>query len=138
MAEKSISHEGVIEETDSKEIRVKITDIAPCGDCQAREACPASHGDEKILTVPMIDSGYRAGEKVRVTIAQSLGFRALFLGYGLPLILVLTVMLVMTGISDNELTTGLVSLTILLPYYVALRLLRGRIDRQFLIKLSRP
>jgi sigma-E factor negative regulatory protein RseC len=137
MAEKSISHEGVVEEMDEKGIRVKISGLAACSECQARGACSVSEGKEKYLTVPLNGSSYTEGDRVHVTISQSLGFMALFLGYGIPFLLVLTLLLIMSGVSDNELANGLVSLGSLLPYYVVLRLFRSRIDRQFLFTLTK-
>ena len=137
MAEKRISHEGVIEDMDGSGIRVKITDIAACTDCLARGACSVSDEKEKRLTVPLNGTSYTPGEKVYVILSQSLGFRALFLGYVLPFLLVMTVLLIMSGISDNDLMNGLASLFVLLPYYAGLWLFKGRIDRQFLFTLSK-
>jgi len=113
MAEKRISHEGVVENMDGSGIRVKITGIAACTDCLARSACSVSDEKEKRLTVPLNGTSYTPGEKVHVILSQSLGFRALFLGYVLPFLLVMTVLLIMFGISDNELLNGLALYTIL-------------------------
>ena len=70
-------------------------------------------------------------EKVRVVLAQSLGFRALFLGYILPFLLVLTALLIASATVVSELVAGLISLSVLLPYYIGLKLFRGKLDRQF-------
>ena len=137
MAEKRISHKGVIEDMDGKGIRVKISGILACSDCLARDSCSVSEEKEKRLTLPLNGFTYKTGEKVNVILSQSLGFRALFLGYVLPFLLVLTILLIMSGISDNELANGLASLGILLPYYAVLWLFRGRTDRQFLFTLSK-
>ena len=137
MADKRISHEGIVEEISGSKIRVKITSQAACTDCHARGACSISEVKEKLLDIPLNGSTYRAGEKVQVILAQSLGFRALFLGYVLPFLLVLLVLLVMTGLTENELLAGLLSLSILPPYYIGLKLSRGRIDRAFLFTLRK-
>ncbi len=132
MAEKRISHEGVIASLSEDRVTVKITSYAACSGCHAKGACNmAGEEEEKLLHIPVPDPNFRIGEKVRVILAQSLGFRALFLGYVLPFLLVLTVLLVMTAAGSNELLTGLVSLAVLVPYYVGLKLMKGKVDRQF-------
>jgi sigma-E factor negative regulatory protein RseC len=132
MPEKRISHEGVISSMSEDRVTVKITSYAACTSCHAKGACNMAGGEEeKLLHIPVPHPDFRIGEKVSVILAQSLGFRALFLGYVLPFLLVLTVLLVMTAAGSNELLAGLASLAVLLPYYAGLKLMRGKIDRQF-------
>jgi sigma-E factor negative regulatory protein RseC len=132
MPDKRISHEGVIASLSEDRVTVKITSYAACTSCHAKGACNmAGNEEEKLLHILVPDSNYRIGEKVRVILARSLGFRALFLGYVLPFLLVLTVLLAMTAAGSNELVTGLASLAVLVPYYVGLKLIRGKVDRQF-------
>jgi hypothetical protein len=41
------------------------------------------------------------------------------------------VLLAMTAAGSHELVAGLSSLAVLLPYYAGLKLMRGKVDRQF-------
>ncbi len=131
MAEKRISHEGIVEGMSGNRVRVRITSHSACSSCHAKGACQISEATEKRLNVPSGGSLYRTGEKVQVILAQSQGFRALFLGYILPFLLVLATLLAMSGISDNELVCGAVSISVLIPYYLVLGLCKNRIDRHF-------
>ncbi|MFC2099198.1 SoxR reducing system RseC family protein, partial [Bacteroidota bacterium] len=94
MAEKKISHDGIVDSMDGNEVIVRITSYAACSDCHARGACNVTEEKEKLMRVQAGSIGYSTGEKVRVVLAQSLGFRALFLGYILPFLLVLTALLI--------------------------------------------
>ena len=76
-------------------------------------------------------SRFSNGDKVRIVLAQSLGFRALFLGYVLPFLLVLCTLLIVSALGNSELIAGLVSLAVLIPYYIGLKLFRGKLERQF-------
>ena len=87
--------------------------------------------EEKLLHIAVDNPDFQIGERVKVFLARSLGFRALFLGYVMPFLLVLTVLLVLTAAGSEELVAGLASLVVLLPYYAGLKLLRGKVDRQF-------
>ena len=131
MAEKRISHDGIVDSLKGNEVVVRITSYAACNDCHARGACNVTEEKEKFLRVKAGPSNYTSGEKVRVTLSQSLGFRALFLGYILPFLLVVTALLIASAAGVSELVAGLVSLAVLPPYYIGLKLFRGRLDRQF-------
>ena len=137
MAEKSISHEAIVENRGKSRISLIITGNTACTSCHAKSSCTISGDKEKRLSIPNRGSIVETGDKVRVTLSQSLGFRALFLGYVLPFILVLAILLIMSLITDNELLTGLVSLSVLLPYFIFLRHFRDRIDRKFIYQLSK-
>ncbi len=131
MAENRISHDGIVDSLEGNEIVVRITSYAACSDCHARGACNVTEEKEKYMRVKAGSSRFKAGEKVRVVLAQSLGFRALFLAYVLPFLLVLTVLLTASAAGLSELVAGLVSLSVLPPYYIGLKLFRHRLDRQF-------
>jgi sigma-E factor negative regulatory protein RseC len=131
MAEKRISHDGIVDSLDGKEVVVRITSYAACSECHARGACNVTEEKEKFMRIKAGEERFQAGEKVRVILAQSLGFRALFLGYILPFLLVITVLLITTAAGLSELVTGLLSLSVLPPYYIGLKLFRNRLDRQF-------
>lgn len=131
MPEYNISHEGIVDSMDGNEVVVRITSYAACSECHARGACNVTEVKEKYLRVRAPGKGFRTGEKVRVILSKSLGFRALFLGYVLPFILVLTVLLICTAAGCRELAAGLLSLAVLPPYYLALKAFRGRLEQRF-------
>jgi sigma-E factor negative regulatory protein RseC len=133
MEEKRISHDGVVDSMDGNEVLVRITSYAACSSCHARGACNVTEEKEKIMRVGAGASSFRTGEKVRVVLAQSQGFRALFLGYVLPFLLVLIALLIISALGSSELVAGLVSLSVLIPYYLGLKLLQGKLERQFSI-----
>lgn len=128
---KTIDHIGVIQGIDGSHIDVCITSFSACASCHAKGACSASDSSEKVISVFMSDHSHVVGETVKVVMKQSLGFRALFWGYLLPFILVLTVLIVLTAVKVEEGKAGLASLAILPVYYLLLYLFRGRVTRQF-------
>jgi sigma-E factor negative regulatory protein RseC len=132
MPDKRITHDGVIASLSEERITVKITSYAACTSCHAKGACSMAGGEEeKLLHIPVSDPDFRIGEKVRVLLSQSLGFRALFLGYVLPFSMVLAVLVVLTVAGSTELVAGGAALGVLAPYYAGLRLWKGKVDRQF-------
>jgi len=65
-----------------------------------------------------------------------MGYAALFLGYVFPVISVLAVLITLISFRVPELTSGLISLAILLPYYTILYFFRNRINEKFTFTLK--
>lgn len=96
-----------------------------------------SDTQEKIIDIYNPNVSVVAGEQVRVILKRSLGYKALFLGYVLPLILVLFFLITLTSILGSEAKAGLVSLFILAIYYGILYLSKDSIDKQFKFTLKK-
>jgi sigma-E factor negative regulatory protein RseC len=137
MAEKRISHDGVVDSLEGNEVVVRITSYAACSNCHARAACNVTGENDKYMRIKAAARQFSPGDRVRIILAQSLGFRALFLGYILPFLLVLTALLAASAAGASEPVAGLVSLSILPPYYLGLKLFRSRLERVFSFTLQK-
>ncbi|MBI5010801.1 MAG: SoxR reducing system RseC family protein, partial [Bacteroidia bacterium] len=78
----------------------------------------------------------KEGDTVTVSMKQYTGFTALFLGYIMPLLIVLTFLILLALIGYSELIAGLLSLSTLLPYYLVLYFMRNRINDKFIFSLK--
>ncbi|HCY01448.1 MAG TPA: Fis family transcriptional regulator, partial [Bacteroidales bacterium] len=120
----------------SDEVTVCIISQSACSACHAKGACGLSDSTEKMITVLKPNHNLKVGESVRVIIKQSMGFKALFVGYILPFIAVLTVLITLTLFNVSEGKAGLASIAILAPYYFALYLFKDRISNHFIFELE--
>ena len=134
---KSIEHKGRIDSIDGNKINVSFLAMSGCASCQVKGVCSAADMQEKSVEVFDFTNQYQVGEEVNVTLKQSLGFRALFLGYVLPFILVLLILIILTAITDNEAVAGLSALSVLIPYYLILFLLKDKIRKQFTFTINK-
>lgn len=130
LSAKSIEHPGVISEVSDTMVRVSFTAYSACSACHAKGICSAAEMQDKSVEIPRHEH-FDVDEKVKIILKQSLGYRALFLSYVLPFLIVLLTLVLFSVISDNELITGMISLTILFPYYLMIYLFRGQIKRDF-------
>lgn len=137
---KEIRHEGIIDSIDSDgHVRVRITQMAACAGCKVAAHCNASEQKVKMVDVyekpapnPSAGEGrgslrYKVGDCVVVATSEAAAGRALLLGFGLPLILLLVVLAVMLMAGCNEGVSAITALAVLLPYYLVLWLCRDRI-----------
>lgn len=132
----TIQHEGTVQKVGSNSVVVNITSISACSGCHAEGFCSLS--DKKDKTVNITGSyNVTPGERVTVVMNESTGFRAVILSYIIPLFILLSAIVILTSMSVNELTAGLISIAVLVPYFIVLYFARHRIDRSFFFTLKR-
>ncbi|MFP4366250.1 MAG: SoxR reducing system RseC family protein [Bacteroidales bacterium] len=133
-----IEHLGVISEIGDNLVKVHVTPESACGNCRAKGSCSLGSEDEKTIEINTSQGeSYFVGEKIKVVLEQSLGMKALGLGYFLPFIIVLTILIILTSLDVSEGLAGLLSLATLMPYYVSLTLFKKVLKRQFSFKLKK-
>ncbi len=134
---KSIEHKGRIDSIEGSKINVSFLALSGCASCHAKGVCTAADMQEKNVEVFDITNQYSVGEEVNVTLKQSLGFRAMFLGYVLPFTIVLFILIILTIITKNEAISGIGALLVLVPYYLGLFLLKDKIRKKFTFKINK-
>jgi sigma-E factor negative regulatory protein RseC len=124
-----ISHEGLVQIADGNCVTVLLSPKTNCTGCLEKNSCNLSGKDNKIVTISG-NYNVRPGDDVIVSMKKSMGYFALFLGYLLPLFLVVLLLVLLLLFSVNELLSGLLSIGILLPYYMILILFRKEINKK--------
>jgi len=130
-----ISHGGLVQLADGSSVTVLLSSETNCTGCLEKNACNLSGKENKIVTIPG-HYNVRTGDHVTISMRQSMGYFALFLGYLLPLLLVVLALVLLLSLSVNELLSGLLSIGILLPYYLILIVFRKRINKKFSFTLK--
>lgn len=136
MSKSSITHQGIIESISIDTIKVKINNVSACSACHAKGACSASDMQEKIIDAIPNGQNYKTGDIVTLIAKESMGFKALFLGYLLPFLLVLFTLIIGTSINLKEAIAGIISLSVLIPYYGILFLLKDKIKKSFIFEIK--
>jgi sigma-E factor negative regulatory protein RseC len=131
----TIQHDGTVTKVDGNSVLVSITSNSACSGCHAEGLCGISGKEEKIID---IRGRYNVspGDSVTVMMEQSTGYKAVVLSYLAPLIIVITGLITCNILSFNELTAGLISILLLVPWYVILYLFRNKINRSFTFTLK--
>jgi len=127
-----ITHPGIIQTIDDKQINVKILAQSACSSCHAKGMCSVAEMEEKIVVV--VNDGrmnYSPGDSVILKMKKSLGPRAVFLGYFLPFLIVTISLFILVSITGKEGISALISLGLLIPYYLVLSFLKDRLAKRF-------
>lgn len=130
-----INHEGIVQRIDDTSVIVSISSSTACSGCHAEGSCNMAGKEEKIIEVTG-RYNVRTGDRVTILMKQSMGYAALLLGYLLPLLSVVTVLIILVAMEVPELPAGLLSLAILIPYYIILYLFRRRVNEKFSFTLK--
>ena len=110
---------------------VRIVASSACNGCAAKNYCVPSENKDKDICVEGFSGNFILGERVKILMQQSMGFRALCIGYIIPFVLVLITLLMVYQFSGNELASGLSALLILVPYYWTLHLFNQKLTKTF-------
>ena len=129
--EKQMEHEGTVVSVLEDAVVVRIVASSACNSCAAKSYCAPSENKDKDIRVEGFSGDFVSGERVKVTMQQSMGVKALCIGYLIPFVLVFATLVIILKISGNELVSGLSALLILLPYYLIIKLLNRKISKSF-------
>ncbi len=122
---------GIIESVNNNRITVRIDRGSACGHCSAQGLCNLAESTERIIEVNNSTESFSVGEWVQVTMSRSMGNKAILLGYFIPFILLISTLLILSAFGLPDWIAGLVSLLILIPYFIILYIFRERLRRTF-------
>ena len=119
-------------------VKVRILQTSACAACKVASHCNASDKKEKIVEVFCDDAAsYQKGQEVRVTASKQVAANALLLGFGLPFLLLMLILIVTLKLSGNEGVAAIAALASLAPYYLVLWLYKDRIRQRLAFALER-
>lgn len=136
MAEK-IRHRGVIEDIAGRKVKVRIMQSSACSSCKIASHCNASETKVKIIEVTVgSGSDYSLGEEVVVSTTLHVVGRAMTVGFILPFIVMVASLMLAFLVTSDEIVSALMALVSLVPYYLIIYMLRGRLSRGVVFKIE--
>ncbi|MCQ2343561.1 MAG: SoxR reducing system RseC family protein [Paludibacteraceae bacterium] len=136
MNDETIRHRGEIIAIKEGVAKVRIMQTSACAECHAKGVCTASDQKEKIIEVEMRHDDFSIGDEVYVIVQKSLGINAVLLAYILPFALIIITMAILKNFMANDLLIGTISLGMLLPYIVLLRVFRDKLNAKFKFQIT--
>ncbi len=124
----NISHSGVVDSIEEGCVHVRIVQTSACAACKVAGYCNASESKEKVVDVFTADARrYAKGQAVTVVASRDVAGRALLLGFGLPFVVMVAVLVIVLQVTGNELWAASAGILALAPYYGVLYVVRNRI-----------
>ena len=132
---KTFCHKGIVQKSENKSVLVVITAQSACSGCHAEGVCTLSGSEEKVIEVTGTYN-VKPGDEVTVHMKQKSGYTAVLLAYLIPLATIITSLIVLIVLKMSELTAGLLSIAMLIPYFAVLYIFRKRINERFVFTLN--
>ena len=132
-----ICHNGRVTNIDDTTIYVVIVAKSACSSCHSKTMCSMTEMEEKIIEIKRNDThNFQIGDKVEVKMNQSMGTKAVLLGYFIPFILMMITLIASYNITGNEAITGLLTIVVLVIYYFLLFIFKKQISKNFSFQIQ--
>ena len=138
MAKKNeIRHTGKIIEITPEYTTVQIVVSSACSSCHSKALCGMSEDKEKVIMVPTDPYAlHKAGDEVEVFTKMSMGMKAVWISYVIPLAVLMILILTLSGVFEKEYLRGLVAIGGVALYYFIVWLFRDRLNNEFIFYIK--
>lgn len=134
---KEIYHDGKIIEITPEFTSVEIISSSACSQCHAKGLCGFSEEESKVVMVPTSPYTERkVGDTVTLALKQTIGLKAVWISYVIPLIILMILVLSLSSVIDNEVWTGLTAIGGVALYYLVIWLLRDKLKNEFVFYIK--
>lgn len=134
----SISHKGKIVKITPQVTTVAFVQHGACSQCHAAGLCSMGEATEKVVELPTDPYNKRkVGDEVEVLLKASMGFKAVYLAYLIPLIILLAAILGLMSLGVGEVVAGLSGIAAVGIYYLLLWLFRGKLQTEYVFTIKR-
>ena len=132
-----IAHEGRILEINPDFTTVEILSSSACASCHAKGLCGMSEEEKKIIMVPTDPyTFYEKGDSVYVMTKKTMGLKAVWISYVIPLVILLILILSLSPVIGNEAYTGLAAIGGVALYYFVIWLIRDKLENGFMFYIK--
>ena len=138
MAKKNeIMHSGKILEINPDFTTVQIIVSSACAACHAKSMCGMSEDEEKVIMVPTDPyADHQVGDEVQVMTKMTMGLKAVWISYVIPLAVLMILILSLSSVIGNELLLGLVAIAGVALYYFFIWLFRDKLSNEFVFYIK--
>ena len=137
MAKNEISHIGRVKEMTPEWTVVEIVSSSACSACHAKGLCGVSEEKVKEIEVPTDPyATWNVGDEVRVMLKQTMGLKAVWISYVIPLLILMILILTLSAVNVSEVCAGLIAIGAVALYYLVIYLLRDILAKDFVFYLK--
>ena len=132
-----ITHTGKIIEITPDFTTVEIIVSSACSSCHAKGMCGMSEEEEKVIMLPTDPySEHKVGDEVQVCTKMSMGLKAVWISYVIPLAILMILILSLSSVVESEVMRALVAIGGVAVYYFFIWLFRDRLSDEFVFYIK--
>ncbi len=122
---------------DQQNTVVSIEQQGACSACHAAGLCSMAEVSKKevvVATPPF--ARYKEGDEVEVILKASMGFKAVWLAYCIPLVILLVMILGLLSLGASEVVASVSALAAIGLYYFLLWMLRDKLQNEYVFTIK--
>ncbi len=132
MKKNEILHTGKVIDINPDFTSVEIMVSSACSSCHAKGICGMSEEQEKVIMLPTDPyTVYEVGEEVQVYTKMTMGLKAVWISYVIPLFILMILILTLHSVVGNEFLLGGIAIAGVAIYYFIIWLFRAKLSNQF-------
>ncbi len=133
-----IIHKGRIVEITPDFTSVEIIRPSACSGCHAKSLCGLAASETNLVMLPTDPySEHRVGDEVELVMKYSMGMKAVWISYMIPLLILLILILSLSPVIADELYRGLIAIGGVALYYFIIWLLRGKLENEVVFRIRK-
>lgn len=137
MKKNEITHTGKIVEITPDFTTVQIVVSSACASCRAKSLCGMSEDEEKVIMLPTDPyATYNVGDEVQVYTKMSMGLKAAWISYVIPLAILMILILSLSAVIESEALRALAAIGGVGVYYFFIWLFRERLANEFVFYIK--
>ena len=134
---KDISHTGKITGITPEFTTVEIVSSSACSSCHAKVLCGMSEDKIKTIMVPTDPyASYSGGDEVKVLLKKTMGLKAVWISYVIPLAILMILILSLSAVTVHEVYAGLGAVAGVALYYLVIYLFRDKLSKDFVFYIK--
>ena len=132
MKKNEITHRGKIVEITPDFTTIEIIASSACSSCHAKSLCGMSEDQEKLIMLATDPyAAHKVGDEVDVCTKLTMGLKAVWISYVIPLAVLMILILSLSGVFETEVFRGLAAIAGVGVYYFIIWLFRDRLKNEF-------
>ena len=136
-----VQHVGRVTCVDEGVVYVQIQRSDACSSCKAASMCGVHSKKSQTVAVPLrAGEMYEEGQTVTVALKRSMGLKAVWVGYVLPLVIMVAVLLggllFLPAEPQRELYSGLCAIGAVALYYFVVWLMREKLNEEYVFYIK--
>ena len=132
MKKNEITHRGKIVEITPDFTTIEIIASSACSSCHAKSLCGMSEDQEKLIMLATDPyAAHKVGDEVEVCTKMTMGLKAVWISYVIPLAVLMILILSLSDVVPNEFYRGGIALAGVGFYYFIIWLLKDKLADQF-------
>lgn len=133
-----VFHKGRVVSITPELTTVEIISEAACSSCHAKGLCGLGESKTKAVQLPTSPwDDYKVGDEVTLVLKASMGHKAVWVAYVIPLFILMAGILALLSFGADELVSGLCSILAVAVYYFVIWLLRDRLKNEYIFNIKR-